>query len=91
MPGRLGDYWARPQAVTGEYVDDLLVTERPLGGVLKPYTLGWVDGKRISSPWVNSFYEITRYRINTPGLHLVQWRTGTFVSNVLCLRVGAPS
>jgi hypothetical protein len=74
-----------PKPVTGEYLDDALVSEPvPAWG---PFTTIIYDGAVVKSPWADTNYEITTYRIGTPGLHRLQWRAGSVLSNVLCLRV----
>jgi hypothetical protein len=74
-----------PKPVTGEYLDDELVSEAiPSWG---PFTMGVYDGAVVKSPWVDTNYEITTYRIAQRGLHRLQWRAGTVLSNVLCVRV----
>jgi hypothetical protein len=78
-----------PKRVYGELVDDKLVTDPPPNPAdplvpSEPY-----DGRVIPGPGVDTNYEITRYRFDTPGIHTISWQLGELVSNVLRIEIGA--
>ena len=62
-----------PKPVTGEYLDEKLASD-PVPS-WSAFTMGVYDGAVMKSPWADTNYEITRYKMVTPGLHRVQWRT----------------
>ena len=82
-------YVMGPKSVQGEYVDGVLVTEPgpASGDALDP---GIYDGVTLPSPAVDSNYDITSYRFDTPGLHRIFWQPGDLKSNVLEVEVAGP-
>ena len=73
-------YVMGPKPVWGEYVDGALLTAAlPVGE--DPLAPSSYDGRVVRGPAIDYNYEITQYRFNTPGTHLIQWRLGTLVSN----------
>jgi hypothetical protein len=81
-------YVMGPKPVYGEYVDGILSTAAlPVGEDFQAPSS--YDGRTVNGPAVDFNYEITQYRFNEPGLHLVQWRPGVLISNELKIQVTA--
>ncbi|MEE6289023.1 hypothetical protein V2J52_15325 [Georgenia sp. MJ173] len=78
-------YVMGPKAVTGEHVDDELVTE-PADDV-DPLAPADYDGRAVPGPGVDANYEITQYTFDEAGQHSVQWRPGGHRSNTLQITV----
>ena len=45
------------------------------------------SGVTLPSPAVDYNYDITAYRFNEAGTHLIQWRLGELRSNILSIEV----
>jgi hypothetical protein len=71
-----------PKAIHGEFVDGVERTPPDPGP-------GTYDGRVLPSPAVDYNYEVTSYRFDVPGIHLIQWKVGALVSNVLAVDVKA--
>jgi hypothetical protein len=74
-------YVMGPKAIYSEYVDGVERTPPPSG------TPGSYDGRVLPSPGVDWNYEVTVYRLQTPGPHRVQWRADGRESNVIEVEV----
>jgi len=81
-------YVMGPKPIYGEYVDGVLSTGAPAIGQ-NPLEPSFYDGRVVDGPAVDYNYEITQYRFDGPGRHVIQWRPGTLVSNTLRIRVTA--
>jgi hypothetical protein len=63
-----------------EFLDDHLAT--PTAAPIQVY-----DGPVLKSPGVDYNYEITRYRFNEPGKHIIYWKLDELVSNTIDLEI----
>jgi hypothetical protein len=80
-------YIMGPKEVVGMYVDGHLVGEPAPPGYR--FVSDEYNGRVLSSPGVDTNWEISRYKLQQVGRHRVQWRAGGFASNVLCIDVRA--
>jgi hypothetical protein len=74
-----------PKRPAGEYVDGKLVTGAP---EIPEYP--WVatyDGAVLPSPAIDYNFEVTSYRFDAPGTHVIEWRLGKIASNAISVRV----
>src|SRR5262249_33820973 len=60
-------YVMGPKPITGELVDG--VEKVPAAPMPNAY-----DGRVVQSPAVDYNYEVTTYKFETPGIHLIQWK-----------------
>jgi hypothetical protein len=79
-------YIMGPKPVRGEHVDGVLVTLPSTEEHNPPMPSGY-DGRVVEGPGVDYNYEITQYRFDVPGTHLIQWDLGRLVSNMLEVHV----
>jgi hypothetical protein len=71
-----------PKAIHGELVDSVERTPPDPGPMS-------YDGRVLQSPAVDFNYEVTAYKFDVPGIHLIQWKVGKLASNVLAIDVKA--
>jgi hypothetical protein len=76
-------YVMGPKPISGELVDG---TERTPPAA----ATGAYDGRVVQSPAVDYNYEVTTYKFDSPGIHLIQWKTGGMESNVIAVEVTKP-
>jgi len=76
-------YVMGPKPITGELVDG--VERTPAAAPSGTY-----DGRVVQSPAVDYNYEVTTYKFDAPGIHLIQWKTGGMESNVVAVEVTKP-
>ncbi|MBX3156325.1 MAG: hypothetical protein KF773_10030 [Deltaproteobacteria bacterium] len=69
-----------PKEIYGEFVDGIERTPPNPGP-------GTYDGRVVPSPAVDYNYEVTTYRFDAPGIHLIQWKLGKLASNVIAVDV----
>jgi hypothetical protein len=79
-------YVMGPKPVYDEYVDGRLTTSPTPAGE-HPLAPAMYDGRVAEGPGVDFNYEVTEYRFDAPGRHVVQWRPEPFASNVLYVEV----
>jgi hypothetical protein len=78
-------YVMGPKPVVGEFVDGRARTPAP--PVLEyPWTDAY-DGRVIPGPALDASYDITSYRFDEPGRHVIVWQIGEHRSNELVIEV----
>ena len=77
-------YVMGPKPITGELVDG--VEKTPAAPMANAY-----DGRVVQSPAVDYNYEVTTYKFDTPGIHLIQWKANGMESNVIAVEVTKPA
>jgi hypothetical protein len=77
-------YVMGPKPITGELVDG--VEKTPAAPMPSAY-----DGRVVQSPAVDYNYEVTTYKFDTPGIHLIQWKANGMESNVIAVEVTKPA
>lgn len=80
-------YVMGPKQVYGEHLDGKLVTAALPADQDPLIPPGIYDGMVVASPAVDYNYEITTYRIASPGVHQIQWKLGALESNILRIDV----
>jgi hypothetical protein len=75
-----------PKQITGEFVDEQLVT-MPSSGDPEPWIPPIYDGPTLQGPGVDGHFEATVYRFDKPGWHTIIWKPGKFKSNKIKIQV----
>ncbi|MFO0749513.1 MAG: hypothetical protein U1F43_28160 [Myxococcota bacterium] len=83
-----------PKAIEGELVDGAPRTPPLPAGLAEsdtPWQSGTYDGAVLDGPGIDTNFDITEYRFDTPGRHTIEWRLGRWRSNTLVITVVAPA
>lgn len=78
-----------PKPVYGELVDGLPVSDPPPNPADPLASSEPYDGRVVPGPCVDTNYEITSYRFDTPGTHTICWQLGKLASNVRRIEISA--
>jgi hypothetical protein len=82
-------YLMGPKPVYGEMVDGVLATAPPPSPSAPLGPGGTYDGRVAVGPGVDTNYEITSYRFQTPGVHSIVWQLGPWTSNEMRIVVAS--
>jgi hypothetical protein len=78
-----------PKPAYAEYLDGALMT--PLPETPEYPWVGLHDGAVLEGPGVDYNFDVSSYRLDTPGLHFIQWCPGGASSNLLVIEALPPT